>query len=31
MMGSPLAGESTLLVDIINARASNCASNVSGT
>ena len=31
MMGCPLAGESTLLVDIISALASSCASNVSGT
>src|SRR3569623_681613 len=31
MMGSPLAGDSTLLVDIIKARASICASSDSGT
>ena len=31
MIGSPLAGDSTLLVDIISARASSCASSVSGT
>ena len=31
MIGSPLAGDSTLLVDIISARASSCASSVIGT
>ena len=31
MMGSPLAGERMLLVDIISALDSSCASSVSGT
>ena len=31
MIGSPFAGDSTLLVDIISARASSCASIDSGT
>ena len=31
MIGSPLAGERMLLVDIIRARDSSCASRVSGT
>ena len=31
MIGSPLAGDRMLLVDIINARDSNWASKVSGT
>ncbi len=31
MIGSPFAGDKMLLVDIINARASNCASSVNGT
>ena len=31
MMGSPLAGDRMLLDDIINARASSCASMESGT
>ncbi len=31
MIGSPLAGERMLLLDIISARASSCASSVSGT
>ena len=31
MIGSPLAGANTLFVDIINVRASICASIVNGT
>ena len=31
MIGAPLAGDNTLLVDIISTRASNWASSESGT
>ena len=31
MIGAPLAGDRTLLVDIIKIRASNCASKLNGT